>query len=574
MKAHQLAPINKLAEGSTMHATKTPERPFVRPLVVMSLGLLLLAQTCPVADAAVFRTPGGQRSIYYAPLAWYTQEYSLYQGAASDNQHYTFQPLIQTVYPFGGPQIRLEHLLQIMQEGDIGILQIISEGSTEIENNGVVLVEAYEWAGNGESQRNQALSTYRSTYHFTEDDLIAEDRDETALMVHAITLTESGIDYLTRQLYPHALEGAIVFQNYCESYIFNSRWNALSVLGWSSRVCGLSEQDVFWGRMNGTRDRVYTYLFGLITAKTNKRRAVKDAVSGIVAVCTPPPGGITYYANLGYTGNGKVVLSPIVLNHKPWHAQMIENNGYVQFDCEMNTGIDANEIVRLTGVGWASPPELDCRWAFNDNTKIQFTIPDLTGFGWADFQVHPHNAQSLHNHSYLDGDKNPPGAPPGSPPPRNGEGPNDAPGGDFYCWTGRAVNLPLITFEGRHDHGDPIGQHIWGLDFLDYEQGGYHFQWKYGETTENSNVYPYFVPTQPPYPTYPRWWVDGRFAAWIGTVIENAPFIRARIEISDPASEIYVGYSSLEGIAFMLYDSENPTPPITLVISRTLWAIP
>jgi len=497
--------------------------------------------------------------IYYCPMGWWTGIYSEYQERASADQHYEFIPLIQVREPWASlPTIRFSQLLQRIQEEHVGILQIISEGSWDAENQGVVLVEAYGLAY--ESERNDALSVYRSTYGFTEAHLIPEDREDEAPFCHAITITEAGIDYLTRQLYPHALEGAIVFQNYCESYMFNSRWNALSVLGWSNKVCGLSEQDVFWGRMNGTRDRVYTHLFGLITAKTNKRRAVKDAVSGIVAVCTPP-GGPTYYANLGYTGIGKVVLSPIVLNHKPWHGEMLGNNGYVQFDCEMNTAITANQIVRLTGVGFVAPPELQCRWAFNDNTKIQFSIPDLTGFGWADFQVHSHNAQSLHNHSFLDGDKNPPGAPPGSPPPRNGEGPNDAPGGDFYCWTGRVVDLPLITFEGHHDNGDPIGQHIWGLDFLDYVQWGYHFIWRFGETTPNSNVYPYFVPTQPPYPTYPRWWIDGRFASWIGTVVENPPEIRARIEISDPASEIYVGYSSLAGIAFMLYDSENPAYP-------------
>jgi hypothetical protein len=511
--------------------------------------LILAIWSCSL-HADSYRTPSGMRMVSYEPVAWHIGTASQFMVDVADSQGYDTVRYIQTVYPgVQRPTVILSILLSEIQTGNIGVLRIETHGLNV--PGGEILVEVYGWPA--EALRNQWYQWYLNNTPLTTDHIVF--RDYPLDHMHTINLTWEGVRFISNNMYPDSLEGAIVYQSACHSARLIDDWNALSVLGYDNTICGVAGENIFWQRMNGSRDRVYSYLWGLITARTNKRRSVKHASSGITTYC------LGYTAHLEYGGNGNVVLSPIVLDHRPWHERMIGDDGWVEFDCEMNTSIAANQIVRLTGVGLYGPQLSNVRWAFNNNRKIEFDIPDLTGFGWADFQVHPYNAQSLHNHSHLDGDKNPPGAPPGATPPRNGEGPNEAPGGDFYCWTGRVVNLPLITFEGHHDHGDPIGGHIMGLHFLDYQQPPYRFIWRYGETIENSHVYPYFVPSQPPNPDYPVYWVDGRFAAWIGQVIPSPPWIYARVGISDPASEMYLGYSTFGPTIFMLYDSEDPMYP-------------
>jgi hypothetical protein len=519
-------------------------------IIVVSSIFILIIWNCTLANDP-YRTPSGIRAISYAPMAWYTGDYSIYLECTADSQGYDFWPYVEQINPHTQPpNVQLIHLLLEILEGNIGILRIITDGSEELF--GAFMVEIYGWTESGRNLRDDAYVAYllHPDFQFTDEHLITEDRESEELNCYAITLTAAGIRHITNVLYPDTLEGAIIFQSYCDASDFNDGWNALSVLGWDGKVIGLNNEHIFWQRMNGTRDRVGNrYLFSIFgirfvnLGKTNKHRSVKHARSGVGQWNSQH--GQSWYAGLQYSRMGKVVLSPIVLDHRPKPLKTMASSGWVEFDCEMDTSVEAEDIVLLTGVGYYGPELGGVRWAFNNNRKIEFSIPELEGFCWADFLVYADNAQSLHNHSLLDGSTN--------PPYLNGVGPN----GDCYNWTSKVINYPIINFERRESRWDrrPIGDNIPELVFPDTFATGHPevpFSWRFGKTTEQTNIYPYG--------NYPKYWVDGKWAAWIGDYDPSHYWIiYAPIRFIGTACALCVGYSTGQYTSFRAFNISGET---------------
>jgi len=205
---------------------------------------------------------------------------------------------------------------------------------------------------------------------------------------------------------------------------------------------------------------------------------------------------------LDFYGNGNVVLSPAVMDHWPWRNCQISHQGFVEFDCELQTQTASN-VIMLTSMDPYGPQLENVRWAHLSNHRIEFDIPDLREYCWADFLVDPSQVMSFHNQIHLDGNTNPPN--------RNSTGPN----GDFYNWTGRNSRPPMIDFEDGEDRAI-IGD-CYAPDEVQFP-GGYctynpehRFDWRFRSPCPRSNVYPFHASTD-----YPMYWIDGTLHAWMG----------------------------------------------------------
>jgi len=346
---------------------------------------------------------------------------------------------------------------------------------------------------------------------------------------YVIVLTWVGLDSLCTNL-----TQTLVYFFGCHSYLLAEHWHAMTYVGFTNFVpADFRGDSLFWQRMDGAADN-----YESPTGYVNQRR-VSQALIGIFAQLPD-----SNYSWLDFNGNGNVVVSPAVSGHAPWHYDLIGQNGYVEFDCELRTDPDAEDVVMLTGVCSNGPHLERPYWPQANNHRINFTIPDLDTFCWADFLVDPAHVMSLYNGIHLDGNTNPPN--------RNSTGPN----GDFYNWTGRVCNLPIIDFENGIDR-QPIETDILELSFPDTHAVGHPtvwWRWRYGKTTQNSNVYPYY--NNPPF-TYPHWWVDGDFAAWIGDAVQEHMgwYVSARIYFNyATASSVCLGYSLDYGTNFRAYD--------------------
>lgn len=113
----------------------------------------------------------------------------------------------------------------------------------------------------------------------------------------------------------------------CNSIRLDTLWNALTYVGFSDTIpSDFTGDSVFWQRMDGAVDNYETP-----TAYVNRRK-VSEAVKGIQAPY--------WFAHLEFSGYGNVVLSPAVVDHLPWHYSLIGQNGFVEFDCELQISLD------------------------------------------------------------------------------------------------------------------------------------------------------------------------------------------------------------------------------------------
>jgi hypothetical protein len=311
----------------------------------------------------------------------------------------------------------------------------------------------------------------------------------------------------------------------------------LSFVSYDDAFRGLACEDTLWGRMNGKIDRVYhKRLYGFLwEVPTNKHRSVKHARDGIVSYTTHQ--GHAYFAHIVYDGNGNVVLSPIVLDTRPRHGDVIPRTGYqgwVKFDCEMQTnnqGIEAEDVVYMTGFGlYPMPDEQLQSVIWHNNHEITFHIPDLSEDKlMVDFLVYANNARSLYNGVKLDGNT--------WPADSNGVGPDS----DCYNWSARLDNIPVIDFEDGED-GEVIflNYYRYGLIFPQgydpYNPVPPYFDWKYRTPNPQSNVYPYHASLD-----YPLWWIDAKFHAWMGDLSERD--VRGRIGFFGGATRVCFGHT-------------------------------
>ena len=494
----------------------------------------------------VYRTPSGRKAVCFNPMAWSVGFHGSFLQSTAYDQGYEYIPYIQLSNPHSfRPGVNLEDLLFEIRDGNVGVLRIETMHSGYIDG---FLVEIF--GEEGESLRNNWYEYYLVNTTLQPNQIVCEDYSFVSppMTIHAITLTSEGIRFITNEMFPDSLVGSIVFQSICYSDDENDDWNALSVMGYDGIIFGTACEDTLWQRMNGTRDRVNRVIhwgFPPWLVPSNKHRATEDAASGIHTICEVS--GLWYYANLLCGHNGHVVLSPVVLKHEPKSNEVIGGNrhGYVEFDCEMDNSIDPETIVYLTGFGYQINPWLGhVRWAPMNNHKIEFTIPDIPGYGWADFLVWEDNARSLYNGIKLDGDTWPPG--------QNGVGPDS----DCYGWTSRLINLPLIDFEDGEDGEILTDQYssMYGVHF----DGGYEpgnpnrvYEWQLRTPNPLSNVYPFHGQTSIQYPVY---WVDDALGAWIGDLSGCA--IKARISFSALPMGVYLGYTST-GTTIKVYGMGN-----------------
>jgi hypothetical protein len=481
-----------------------------------------IAQTC--------RTPGGTGLILFEPCAYYPGEVkSEYCQIAAEHQGYEMVEHYLQDYPPGlYPEVTLDDFAEAMGYTDLGIFFISSHSS----HRGVS-VEFYEDTEAGELAVWQAWYEYTTTGEYGVDEIWVSCAEEHGYYVY---VRPAGLERLCINL-----GETLVYAFGCHSSSLDAYWHALVHVGyWNRPHWSFIGDRFFWDSMDGILLNFQT------KSGYSNHRKVSQAVKDIDGYYYPYG---KYW--LEFYGEGNVVLSPAVVSHQPWHLEQIGHNGYIEFDCELVTeGVEAEDVVMLTGVGLYGPELYGVHWALGSNHRIEFGIPDLPGFAWADFLVDPANVMSLYNEVHLDGNT--------IPPARNSMGPNTGPNGDFYNWTGKLYNHYLITFEDRGEDRERIGADIPSLIFHDFISTMHHYWWKYGETTENSNVYPYYVPNVPPYPTYPMFWVDGKFSAWIGRYEESPPPITARIEyIWGTASAVCFGYSCGNPTSFTILNADT-----------------
>ena len=419
-------------------------------LLIKILIILIVVVNVSVANAQTCLTPGGNKAFIFEPAAEHIGDHSEYCRDAADHQNYTINEYIDVVFGLD-PQATFQCLLDATKDNDIGILYIHSHS-----NDNVIDIEFYDNTIQGMALRDQKLQEYSSNGY---TNLVAGD----AFGAYYIIILDDQLNTICNAQDSH-MDIALVYAKGCDSSGLNDNWHSLVALGYDETISGLSGVDRFFKRMDGKLHR----------GPGNTRRSVNDA-----------KGGINHLVALG---NENVVLSPVVLNHQPESTGLVEEGqiGYVEFDCEMDQTIPANEVITITGtIGELT----NVQWV--NNHKLEFVVNNLEEFATVDFRVHADKAISAHNGSQLDGNNN--------PNETDGEGPN----GDFYNWSSLTSYFAMMDFENGVD-GNPIQSSIPGMEFIT-TQG---YDWIYGDkTTGNYNIYPY---------NDAMYWCNGNFFAWLG----------------------------------------------------------
>ena len=435
-------------------------------IVIISLYIFTFFVFQPL-NAQTCRTPGYNRTVIFMPAAYHLNsgtpgDYSDPCQNASQHHQYIIDTYIENSNPGINPQITLTDFINEMQSSNIGIMYFDSHAG-----NDNISIEFFENTTNGLAEAQSRYSQY-----ITDPDI-----DPSFIGIYSsstgysIGVTDDGLDHWCTNL-----NGAIVYAKACHSSGLNDNWHSLVALGYDETISGYARNNIFFERVDGTRDR----------GPGNTRRSVEDATDGIITYHPFWPLGP---ARLEVFGNENVVLSPVVLSHQPESTGLVEEGqvGFVEFDCEMDQTVQANDVITINGtIGELT----NVHWV-NDH-RIDFTITDLVEFATVDFKVHADKAISAHNGSQLDGNNN--------PNETDGVGPN----GDFYNWSSLTSYFAMMDFEDGLD-GEPIQSNIPGMEFIT-TQG---YDWIYGDkSTGNYNIYPYNEAT---------YWCNGNFFAWLGT---------------------------------------------------------
>jgi hypothetical protein len=484
----------------------------------------------PTPPQFLCRTPGGNEIVVFEPLQFLWGENDIYELITERYEDYEPVVLSQTTSPdpYPDPDCGLLSFVRLTQNpGDMGILYIYTDGvggTFSADRPGAIALEYYGTP----LARWHAVQSYEDQ-GFIRSDFWEFETGTPPEEYYGLGLRDSGIVRHCRNL-----KEVMVFADACSTAILVDDWNALVSLGlWPWVHVGDLE----------VTEKFFMCMLGLINRTTgNYCREVHDAAE-FVKEKFGPPWLFSWWNQYG----DRVVIAPIVIDQVPYHLETISTSGMVEFDCEMRQeDIQVEDIVMLTGVHTPAVPGpqlQDVHWDDGCNYRIEFTIPPLDDFCWADFLVNPAQAQSAHNLVRLDGNTEPPSnyihgiAPAGT---TNAVAPND----DFYNWTGKVCRNPIIGFENTspnpqawHHYGDPIGSYYFGMLFLP----SYYYTWLFGETTEGTNTYPYNV-TAP----YPLFWVDGKWAAFHGEVGDTSmtPVYAKIVYTPNGADSVCFGYKS------------------------------
>lgn len=460
-----------------------------KSIVIAMLSVFILF-VFNLANAQTCRTPGDNRTVIFMPAAYHLHQttpgdYSQPCQTASQHHQYIIDAsYIEEDNPETSPTVTLTDFINEMQAGNIGIMYFDSHGGSDN-----ISVEFFEKTPLGLAEAQSRYDQYISDPDINSS-YIGIYQSSSG---YSIGITDSGLDYWCTNL-----GGTLVYAKACHSSGLNDNWDALVALGYDETISGYAGNDTFWERMDGTRDR----------GPENTERSVDDARDGI--------------AHLVPDGNLNVVLSPVVLSHQPEDYGLVEEGqaGFVEFDCEMDQTVPANEVVTISGtIGTLT----NVHWA--NNHRIEFTVTNLEEFATIDFNVQADKAVSEHNGSELDGNTN--------PNETDGVGPN----GDFYTWTSLTSHFAMMDFEDGVD-GNPIQSSIPGMEFITTE--GY--DWIYGDKrTGNYNIYPYNAA---------QYWCDGNFFAWLGPNQGHG-----RINFTGAtATSVCMGTSNYEGLHLDAYD--------------------
>jgi hypothetical protein len=529
---------------------------------IVLLGLsLFLCVTCQPLNAqpgppprSICRAPGGDEIFLFEPLQ-FLWGYNDRPEQVSE-YGYTTVPIGQETAPNPNPDpnrglIRFIDLCRSPE--DMGILYIYTEGSRDENIPPRVALEFYLSA----MARNVAYTNYLNDpdyidYQFEPDDFLPVEAEGPNHIYYGLGLSLSGVSRHCTNL-----KEVFVFGDFCYSSQFNFHWNALVSLGWNGKIGGTGDSDAIFRILLGKQEEFRT--------QYNANREVHNAALSfsrylfshgchlMLNSSRNAPAGSDY---------DLVVLAPMVLRHSPGQWEQVGASGWVEFDCHLERGIgfvNVANAVHLTGFyRYNQPlPQLsNVQWDDLSDYRITFDLPDdLSDYCWVDFLVNPDEIISDHNHIHLDGNTNPPanyfdGIASGMPPDgsvssirtANGFAPNN----DFYNWTGKICDNAIISFENDdpneqnwHHDRDPIGTSISGMEFLPSP----NYTWRYGETTENTRVYPF---------NEAIYWVDGRWGAFHGEGEEEI-YVHAQISFAPPVSSVCTGYKLDATAAFIAH---------------------
>ena len=214
---------------------------FFRQLVI----IILLLQSFSILSAQTCRTPGHKRTVIFMPAAYhlntfYAGDYSGPCQTASQHQQYTITTYIQSAEPGLAPSITLTDFIEEMESDSIGILFMDSHAAS-----GLFGIEFFVESDSGYAA---AWAKY--------DEYIKDGIDSSYIGVfssssgHVICITDKGLEHWCTNL-----DETLVFAKACHSSSLNGNWNSLVTLGYDDEVAGYAKNDVFFERMDGTKDR-------------------------------------------------------------------------------------------------------------------------------------------------------------------------------------------------------------------------------------------------------------------------------------------------------------------------------
>jgi hypothetical protein len=344
-------------------------------LTIMIASLFLF----PIKSSSqTYQTPGYKKTIVFAPAEWHLGQGSIPCDTVSKRNDYDVERYKQGTNPELSPTITLLDYRSIMGAGDIGVFFISSHGTDEGDG---IAVEYYDTTEAGRAARDSIYFYYIDTLGIPEEEIYT-GRNPSG---NSIGVTDSGIAQ-----WHGSVDEAIVHAQGCHSAGLNDDWGALVAIGYDNTIPSNFGGGVltFWKRMCGLLDR----------GEGNTSRSVGDAAEGIQGQYS----GHTWH--MVVTGEENVVMAPIIIDYQPEMNTLIGVNcqGYIEFDCGMNTNFPADEVITISEDEGALA---NVTWS-NDH-RIDFEIAEIESTGVIHLIVHQDKAVSAQNGAELDGNQYP-----------------------------------------------------------------------------------------------------------------------------------------------------------------------
>ncbi|MBK8230808.1 MAG: T9SS type A sorting domain-containing protein [Candidatus Eisenbacteria bacterium] len=363
-------------------------------LLALLLGGALFGYGTSPAQAGANETPGEnfrpKRFGSFSPNLWEfgAVDIGIFQSIVVGSQHYAQGASYGDAtndYSSGGAGIW--NFFTFCTDRRHDVMLVTSHGAPLPSTT----VEAYPWTARGRAVRDSVLTYYNGV--FGPGRLVAQNSWR---HYYGIDVTQAF--YTAYFQTPRAL----AWWATCWSSLLSMTGpaEARDFLGYDNSVfsskCYCDERRIL-GRMDGQEGQAL--------------RPLGAAMAGINGLC--PPGG----ANLVHAGRGNTVISPSVTGNAPTGVVCEPTDGFVQFDCTMDTTVPPQAVVVARGDGVL----VNHQWAGDD--RVTFTVVPIRPCPTIMYDVIESAARSRANRSRLDGNTN---------PPVNALGPNHD---DYIWWT-------------------------------------------------------------------------------------------------------------------------------------------